>query len=112
MCIGLELTVNIDQQDYVKEAGDTAGLRLIVHSADRLSFPEDEGLTISPGHATSIGLRTVSVLNVFFIVIIIILFAQKQYSMPIKCSSSIKTMSKTHQARISAYGSLSDKPRS
>jgi len=41
-------------------------------------------------------------------IIIIILFAQKQY----KCNGSIKTMSKTHQARISAYGSLSDKPRS
>jgi len=44
------------------------------------------------------------------IIIIIILFAQKQYSMPIK--SSIKTMSKTHQDRISAYGSVSDKPGS
>jgi len=56
---GLELTVNIDQYDYVREAGDTAGLRLIVHSADRLPFPEDEGLTISPGQTTSIGLRKV-----------------------------------------------------
>ena len=46
------------------------------------------------------------------IIIIIILFAQKQYSMPIKSNSSIKTMSKTHQDRISAYGSVSDKPGS
>jgi len=56
---GLELTVNIDQQDYVKEAGDTAGMKLIVHSADRLAFPEYEGLTLSPGRTTSIGLRKV-----------------------------------------------------
>jgi len=58
--------------------------------------------------------RQVSVVKliiIIIIIIIIILFAQKQYSMPIMCNSSIKTMSKTHQARISAYGSLSDKPR-
>jgi len=60
--IGLELTVSIDQQDYVKAAGETAGLRLVVHSADRLPFPEDEGLTISAGRTTSIGLRKVSAL--------------------------------------------------
>jgi len=61
--VGLELTVNIDQHDYVKEAGDTAGLRLIVHSPDRLPFPEDEGLTLSPRRTTSIGLRKVSKLS-------------------------------------------------
>jgi len=62
---GLELTVSIGQNDYVKEAGDTAGLRLIVHPAERLPMPEDEGLTISPGHTTSIGLRKVATRDVF-----------------------------------------------
>jgi len=60
---GLELTVNIDQGDYHKAAGDTAGMKLVVHSADRLTFPEDEGLTISPGRTTSIGLRKVRKLS-------------------------------------------------
>jgi len=61
--------VNVDQRDYVKAAGDTAGLRLTVHSADRLSFPEVEGLTISAGHTTSIRLRKV-VTNALCLVII------------------------------------------
>ena len=61
--------MNVDQRDYVKAAGDTAGLRLTVHSADRLSFPEVEGLTISAGHTTSIRLRKV-VTNALCLVII------------------------------------------
>jgi len=64
---GLAFAVNIDQQDYVKEAGDTGALRLIVHSADRLAFPELEGLSVSPGHTTSIGLRKVSALYLLFL---------------------------------------------
>jgi len=53
------MTINIDQADYVKDAGDTAGIRVVVHQGDRIPFPEDEGLTVSPGHSTSIGLQKV-----------------------------------------------------
>ena len=70
MRTGLELTVNIDQYDYVKEAGDTAGLRFIIHSADRLPFPEDEGLTISPGKTSSIGIRKVSQRSRMFVILV------------------------------------------
>jgi len=41
-------------------AGDTAGVRVVVHSATYMPFPEDEGVTVSPGHSTSIGLQMVS----------------------------------------------------
>ena len=44
----------------MKESGDTAGIRLVVHSQARMPFPEDEGITVSPGHSTSIGMRKVS----------------------------------------------------
>ena len=54
------MIVNIEQEDYVKEVGDTAGIRLVVHPQNRMPFPEDEGITVSPGHSTSIGLRQVS----------------------------------------------------
>jgi len=56
---GLEMIVNIDQDNYVKDAGETAGIRLVVHSGDRIPFPEDEGITVSPGHSTSIGMQKV-----------------------------------------------------
>jgi len=61
--IGLEMIVNIDQANYVKDAGETAGIRLVVHGANRMPFPEDEGITVSPGHSTSIGLQKVSTPN-------------------------------------------------
>ena len=57
--VGLEMIVNIDQANYVKDAGETAGIRLVVHPGDRMPFPEDEGMTVSPGHSTSIGLQKV-----------------------------------------------------
>ena len=53
------MIINIMQDEYVKEVGDTAGIRLVVHSQNRMPFPEDEGITVSPGHSTSIGLRQV-----------------------------------------------------
>jgi len=63
LCIvaGLEILVNIDQENYVKDAGETAGIRIVVHNGDRMPFPEDEGMTVSPGHSTSIGLQKVSI---------------------------------------------------
>ena len=51
--------VNIGQDEYVKQVGDTAGLRLVVHTQDKMPFPEDEGIMVTPGIATSIGLRQV-----------------------------------------------------
>ena len=56
---GLELTINVEQNEYVVNAGDTAGVRVVVHSATSMPFPEDEGVTVSPGHSTSIGLQMV-----------------------------------------------------
>jgi len=56
---GLEMIVNIDQANYVKDAGETAGIRLVVHTGDKMPFPEDEGMMVSPGHSTSIGLQKV-----------------------------------------------------
>jgi hypothetical protein len=55
------MVVNINQDEYVKEVGDTAGIRMVVHAQNRMPFPEDEGITVSPGHSTSIGLRQVLV---------------------------------------------------
>ena len=43
----------------MKEVGDTAGLRVVVHPQDRMPFPEDEGITVATGYVTSVGLRQV-----------------------------------------------------
>jgi len=56
---GLEMIINIDQSNYLKDAGDTAGIRMVVHNGTRIPFPEDEGITVSPGHSTSVGIHKV-----------------------------------------------------
>ena len=53
------MIINVNQYDYMPETGDTAGIRLVVHPYDRMPFPEDEGISVSPGHSTSIGIRQV-----------------------------------------------------
>ncbi|KAK2152958.1 hypothetical protein LSH36_313g01036 [Paralvinella palmiformis] len=54
---GLHVILNLNQNEYLPELGDTAGIRIVVHQKNRMAFPEDEGVTISPGHSTLIGLR-------------------------------------------------------
>ena len=53
------MIININQAEYTTQGGDTAGIRMLIHPQDRMPFPEDEGITVSPGHATSVGIRQV-----------------------------------------------------
>jgi len=52
--VGLTMTVNVQQYEYVKQAGDTAGIVVVILPQNLMPFPEDDGILISPGHATSI----------------------------------------------------------
>ena len=58
---GLHLILNINQNEYLTEGGDTAGLRMVVHPQTRMPFPEDEGITVSPGRATSVAIKQVNI---------------------------------------------------
>ena len=60
MLTGLTLTLNIDQDDYVDAAGDIAGARLLVLPQGRMSFPEDQGITVAPGRVTYLGVQQVN----------------------------------------------------
>lgn len=53
--------MNVNQDEYVRGAEGTAGISLLIHPQRSMPFPEDEGMTISPGHSTSIGLSKVSI---------------------------------------------------
>ena len=53
------LTLNIDQNDYLSEAGSVAGVRVSVSAQNIMPFPEDDGLTVGPGYATFVGLKQV-----------------------------------------------------
>ena len=54
--VGLTMTVNVQQYEYVTQAGDTAGIVAVILPQHQMPFPEDDGVMISPGHATSIGI--------------------------------------------------------
>ena len=54
---GLKLVLNINQDDYTGILTDLAGIRLSIHNAYSVPFPEDSGINISPGMTTSISLR-------------------------------------------------------
>ena len=54
--VGLTMTINVQQYEYVKQAGDTAGIIIGILPQYQMPFPEDDGVMISPGHATSIGI--------------------------------------------------------
>jgi len=53
------MTININQQEYVKQAGDTAGAIVVIAPQNQMPFPEDDGIIVSPGHATSIAITQV-----------------------------------------------------
>ena len=56
---GLKLILNIDQDDYLPDMGESAGVRVVVHPQNRMPFPQDEGVLVGPGMLTSMGVRQV-----------------------------------------------------
>ena len=54
---GLQLVVDIEQEEYAATLNADAGIALIVHSQGEPGEPTDAGITIPPGHAARIGLR-------------------------------------------------------
>ena len=59
--VGLTMTINVQQYEYVTQAGDTAGIVVVILPQYQMPFPEDDGTLISPGHATSIGIVQVGI---------------------------------------------------
>jgi len=53
---GLTMMLNVQQYEYVTQAGDTAGIVVRILSQYQMPFPEDDGSLVSPGFATSIGI--------------------------------------------------------
>ena len=60
LCIlGLTIVANIRQDEYMPEYGDIAGIRVALSPQNQMVFPEDEGVTVSPGHVTAISVTKV-----------------------------------------------------
>ena len=55
------MTFNLEQDEYLGSIAQEAGVRVVVHSQERMPFPEDEGISVIPGQLTYVGMRLVSV---------------------------------------------------
>ena len=56
---GLQLVLDIEQNEYLPHLTDAAGVRIVVHPQERMPFPQDEGIVAAPATLTSIGIRQV-----------------------------------------------------
>ncbi|KAI0240783.1 Acid-sensing ion channel 4-A [Lamellibrachia satsuma] len=54
---GLSMRLFVEQFEYLESLSDAAGVRLVVHNQTSMPFPEDDGISISPGTKTFVGLR-------------------------------------------------------
>ena len=59
MCVGLSLVINIQQDQYVSESGNTAGIIVLVLPQNLMPFPEDHGILVSPGYETEVSVSMV-----------------------------------------------------
>ncbi|XP_071488690.1 epithelial sodium channel subunit gamma-like [Diadema antillarum] len=54
---GLSLELYTQQMEYMDELTEVAGFRLVIHHPVTMPFPSDDGVFVSPGLATAIGVR-------------------------------------------------------
>ena len=58
LATGLSLLLNVETEEYL-DFTETVGMKVVVHPPDAMPFPEDEGIIVAPGFATSISIRKV-----------------------------------------------------
>jgi len=62
-CAGLSVVFNTDQDRYVGDLTDGAGIRVVVHNQTDMPFPDVDSVAVSPGTLTYIGASLVSQLS-------------------------------------------------
>ncbi|XP_045176235.2 FMRFamide-activated amiloride-sensitive sodium channel-like [Mercenaria mercenaria] len=58
---GIKMTLHLEVDEYVERLSSGYGVRIVFHEPGTFPMPVEEGLTISPGFETSIGLRAINV---------------------------------------------------
>ena len=57
---GLNLELNIEQEDYIGVLAPEAGIKMDISTQGEMPFPLERGVSLAPGYATMIGLRKVT----------------------------------------------------
>jgi hypothetical protein len=63
---GIKLRLNLEVGEYIQNFASGYGVRMVFHEPGTFPMPAEEGLTLSPGFETMIGLRVVSFYKGFF----------------------------------------------
>ncbi|KAH9491440.1 hypothetical protein Btru_032187 [Bulinus truncatus] len=58
---GLELTFYLETEEYIPGISNGKGMQIVIHEQGTIPFPKDEGLAVSAGFQTFIGLRMIEV---------------------------------------------------
>ncbi|XP_033634310.1 degenerin mec-4-like [Asterias rubens] len=58
---GLSMRLFVQQDEYMPDITESAGFRLVVHGPDKMPFPEDDGIAISPGFQTAVAARIMNI---------------------------------------------------
>lgn len=53
------MILNVQQEEYMPRASETAGVIVVIQDQNTMPFPEDDGISVGPGHSTSIGIQKV-----------------------------------------------------
>lgn len=56
---GLILELNTEQNEYLGQLTQEAGIRVVVSKQGKMSSPLEKGFSIAPGYSTSVGIRQV-----------------------------------------------------
>lgn len=59
--LGLNLEINIEQDEYLNHFTPEAGIKLDISSQGYMPFPLEKGLSLPVGFASTIGLRKVNI---------------------------------------------------
>ena len=71
LLIGLNLELNIQQDEYLGAFTEEAGVRIDISNQGEMPFPREKGLSAAPGFSTSIGMVSVRICagqNVLFVI--------------------------------------------
>ena len=67
---GLSLELFIEQDEYIPDITEEAGIRVAVHEFDTTAHPHSEGVSITPNALTSLAVRQVYLSHLLYIQIL------------------------------------------
>jgi len=56
---GMSMTLNLENHESFQDMTEGYGLRLVLHEIGSFPLPSEEGMTISGGYETSLGIKLV-----------------------------------------------------